>query len=131
MKFTLIGTDNNGFRHRYSFRKTEAFKKSFVKFMENLDFNSKDIKGTFMGYDKDEKLINLKISEFEDCIRYYQNKKYDVDVFYGNKKIIMVVRTKKRIPMVEHLVKKAGWIKPIKIKKIKNKIKPIPLLLRK
>ena len=46
-KFTLTGTDNDGFRHRYSFKKTEEFKKAFLKFMADLKFDPKIISRTF------------------------------------------------------------------------------------
>jgi len=125
---TLIGTDNDGFRHRYSVKKNEAFKESFVKFMKDLDFDEKIIKGTFMTYDQYDNPIKLKISDFEDCIRHYQNKKYDVDVFYGKFKIIIVVRTKFRTSVIKYLEKKAKWIKLLDVKKIKEKSKSkIPL----
>jgi len=122
-KFTLTGTDNDGFRHRYSIRKDEYFKKAFLKFMEDLDFNSDEIKWNFYSEDDSGNYKEIKISEFEDCIRYFQNEKYDVDVFFGNKKVILVVRTKSRVPMVKHLEDEAKWIKPITAKKLKEKKK--------
>lgn len=130
-KFTLAGTDNDGFRHRYSVQKNEAFKKAFFKFMEILEFDSEIVKNTFVGSDREDNPIELKIADFEDCIRHYQNKKFDVDVFYGRFKIIIVVRTKKRYPMVKHLEKETGWVKTIELKKIKEKKKKsIPLLIK-
>ncbi len=128
-KFTLTGTDNDGFRHRYSIKKNENFKKVFLKFMEDLHFNPKVIGRIFMGNELDKKgeevQVQLKISEFEDCIRHFQNSKYDVDVFFGKRKVIIVGRTKERIPMVKHLENKAKWIKAFEIKKIQeeNKLK--------
>ena len=130
-KFILTGTDNDGFRHRYSIKKNEDFKEAFLKFMEVLEFDSKKIKQTFFTSDEDDNPIELKIADFEDCIRHYQNKKFDVDVFYGRFKVIIIVRTKGRRPLVEYLEKKAGWIKPSEIKKIKEKKnKGIPIWLK-
>ena len=105
MKFILTGTSNDGFRHRYSFRKNESFKKAFFGFMGALDFSEEDFKSTFIGGDENDENVDLKISEFEDCVRNYKNKKYDVDVFYGAKKIIILVRTKRRESMVNYLEK--------------------------
>lgn len=133
-KFTLTGTDNNGFRHRYSVKKNEAFKKAFVKFMEDLEFDAEKIQEiiqnefmirTYIDTEKDEKEIIQKINvrDVTDVCRYYKNKKYDVDVFYGKSRIIIVVRTKYRVPMVKHLENKSGWIKPFEIKKIKEERK--------
>lgn len=126
--FVLTATDNNGFRHRYSVRKNEQFKKIFIKFMRDLDFNEKKIEEGFWIYDKNEGNVELKISNFEDCCRHYGNKKYDVDVFYGNKKIILIVRTKTRRLLLDNLEMKSRWVKPIKVKKIKEKNKKkVPL----
>ncbi|GEM_PF-5832201 len=126
-RFILTGTDNNGFRHRYSFKKNEEFKKAFIKFMEDLGFERERIEEEFIitefidteeGEQEIKRIIRIK--EIEDLCRNYENKKYDVDVFYGRARVIIVVRTKERIPMVRHLEKKAGWIKPLEIKKIKE-----------
>jgi hypothetical protein len=122
-KFTLTGTDNDGFRHRYGIRKNEKFKKAFYDFMGVLEFDVEKIKRGFFIFDETKGDVELKISDFEDCIRNYHNKKYDVDVFYGKAKIIIVVRTKKRDLMIEHLEKSAGWIKTISAVKIKSKNK--------
>jgi len=121
-KFTLTGTDNNGFRHRYSVRKNEDFKKAFVKFMVDLGFDEKKIKGSWIVVGEDgETERELKIKEIGDECWNYSNKGYDVDVFYGQFKIIIVVRTKKRFDMVKHLVYEGKWIKPTIVKKVKEK----------
>ena len=123
-KFTLTGTDNDGFRHRYSVKKNEGFKRAFVKFMVDLEFDEKKIKASWDAgfYDENDEWVPrvLKIAEIEDVCWHYQNKKYDVDVFYGRFKIIIVVRTKGRVSMVKHLENKAEWIKPLEIKKIQK-----------
>jgi len=120
-KFTLIGTDNNGFRHRHSIRKNEDFKKAFIDFMVNLDFEEEKIRGRFEYRDEEtDKLIRVKIKNIEDVCGSYSNESYEVDVFYGRFKVIIVVRTKRRAQMVDHLVKKAKWIKPRIIRKIRE-----------
>lgn len=125
--FVLTGTDNNGFRHRYSVIKNEHFKKIFAEFMEELGFDKGIIARTFEGYDEVRGYFELRIYEFEDCCWHYENKQYDVDVFYGNKKIIIVVRTKTRRPLLDNLEMKSRWIKVPKIKKIKEPRNKIPL----
>lgn len=124
-KFKLIGTNNDGFRHRYSVQKKESFKKAFLNFMEDLDFDKEKIMKSFwvcseeaLGED-----VELKISGFEDEVHNYKNKGYDVDVFYGKTKIILVVRTKKRFRMIDHLKKKANWIMTPSFQKVKEKKK--------
>ena len=131
-KFILTGTDNDGFRHRYSFKKNEEFKKSFLKFMVELEFDEK-IKSSWNSGHEDKNGnwidVELKVSDFEDCIRHYQNKKFDVDVFYGKDKIIIVVRTKTRNSIIKYLRKNVKWIKLLEVKKIRenNKKRLIPL----
>lgn len=125
-RFTLTGTGNDGFRHRYSVKKNEHFKKAFVKFMIDLGFDEKTLPLPWGDYEEsgihiDKKEGEIKVNEIEDICLNYNNRKYDLDVFYGRFKIIIVVRTKRRIPMVDYLVKKAGWIKPFKIKKLKER----------
>jgi hypothetical protein len=128
-EFTLTGTDNNGFRHRYSIKKNEDFKKAFLKFMANLEFEEDNIEKSFLGEDNRGERVKLKISDLEDICTHYENKKYDVDVFYGRFKIIIVVRTKDRTLVVKHLEKKAKWIKPFSVKKIKEKQENSPKIL--
>jgi len=113
----LIKTKNNGFRHEYSFIKNKSFKKFFLNFMEDLGFNKNKTKKTFTSINKNERYVELKISDLKDCVKYYKNKNYDIEVFYGDKKIIMVLKTKKRKKAIEHLVKKGIWGTSIKTKK--------------
>jgi hypothetical protein len=128
-EFTLTGTDNNGFRHRYSIKKNEDFKKAFFKFMANLEFEEDKIGKSFLGEDNHGERVQLKISDLEDICTHYENEKYDVDVFYGRFKIIIVVRTKDRTPVIKHLEKKSKWIKPLSVKKIKEKQENRPTIL--
>lgn len=121
--FTLTGTDNDGFRHRYSIKKNRNFKKAFLKFMNKLEFDSRDVEEIFLTRDEEENTIVLDVSEFKDCIRHFQNSKYDVDVFFGDKKVIIIVRTNERVSMVEYLENETGWVKPITIKKLNEKKK--------
>ena len=126
--FVLMGTDNDSYRNRYSVEKNENFKNIFIKFMEDLGFDGGKIRQGFWNYDEDDDKIELKISDFEDCYRYYENKKYDIDVFYGNKKIILIIRTKERREMLNNLEYKSKWKKFPKIIKLKKDKKKIPLM---
>ncbi len=132
-KLILTGTDNDGFRHRYSVKKNEGFKESFVKFMGHLGFNPEKVKSIFFEECEDKKgnfiQVELKVADFEDCIRHYQNGKFDVDIFFGKLKIIIVVRTKTRDSMVKFLENEADWIKALEARKIRenNKRKLLPL----
>ena len=129
--FELTGTDNNGTRHRYSFVKKESFKDIFLKFMEKLGFDPEKIKNQFfrsLQDDNGEEMgqIPVKVSEICDVCWNYQNKNYDVDVFYGFQKIIIVIRAKskeQRFYMLDYLEESSDWIEIPEEKKAKvNKI---------
>jgi len=129
--FVLMGTDNNGIRHRYSLEKNENFKKAFINFMKDLGFNEKEIAKQFTYYDDLKGYMPLKISDLNDVCKHYKNKEYEIDVFYGNKRIILVIRTNqkkerdRRKKMLKNLKNKSRWMKFPKIKKIKEKGKKI------
>jgi len=116
--FELTGTDNNGQRHRYSFVKKESFKEVFLKFMQNLGFDSDNIKKQFLQtiYNDDGEEIGeapIKTVEIIDICRNYQNKNYDIGVFYGFQRIIVVIRVKdkdKRFHMLDYLKESLDWI---------------------
>lgn len=126
--FILIGTGNNGYRHRYDVEKNEQFKEIFIKFMGDLGFDGGKIRQEFWTYDENEEEIELKISNFSDCCRNYENKKYDIDVFYGNKKIILIIRAKERRKMLDNLEYKSKWKKFPKIIKLNEDKKKRPLI---
>ena len=91
-EFVLVGTHNDGVRHRYSVEKREDFKKPFLKFMEELGFESKEIERRFfyekkIGEDNDKVPIYetfiLKIKDINDVCWFYKNLEYEVDIFLG------------------------------------------------
>ena len=129
-EFVLIGTNNDGYRHRYSVKKNEQFKKIFIRFMNELRFDEKIVGGSFYSSNDDEEDTILKISDFNDVCENYKNKKYDVDVFYGSKKIILVIRCKIRKSMIDNLISKSRWKKFLKVK-IKKKRKRTLLIINK
>ena len=139
-RFALTGTDNDGFRHRYSVKKNDSFKEAFAKFMDDLGFDGKEISNGFVitstidTPEGEEEITRvIEVSELIDACYNYQNKEFDVDVFYGKEKVIILVRTKKRIPVVKHLENKSKWISKIEAKRIreKNLLKNKNIFLRK
>jgi hypothetical protein len=132
-KFILNGTGNNGFRHRYSFDKTKAFKKGFLDLMKKLGFDEK-VKDKFILREnedegEEERIILLEATDIEDVCWFFENNKYEVDVFFGAKKIIILIRTKNRREMLDYLENEADWISEeekenrLKNKKYKKEIK--------
>ena len=136
-KFILTGTDNDGFRHRYSARKIEKFKVAFSDLMKDLGFEPNVFLKLFEGgfYDENEDFIakDRLIEEIIDESFHFQNKNYDLDLFFGDKKIIFVIRTNNRDLLVNHLYKNSNWIRPLEIKKIseeENLGEEIPVIAR-
>ncbi|MBT4257703.1 hypothetical protein HOD88_00780 [archaeon] len=124
-KFILTGTDNDGFRHRYSARKIEKFKVAFSDLMKDLGFEPNPFLKLFEGgfYDENEEFIakDRLVKEIIDECFHFQNENYDVDLFFGDKRIIFVIRTKARDLLVNHLYKNSNWIRPLEIKRIPEK----------
>lgn len=122
-KLILNGTDNNDKRHRYSFEKNERFKIIFPKFMERLGFEKENIEKRFTSgkeTDEEEIVINFKVSNIKDEYWHFQNKKYEVDVFFGIKKIITIIKRKRkqnRNNLIDGLITTAKWIPEEEIKK--------------
>ena len=117
---TINGTSNNGVRHRYSFEKDSNFKKGFIEFMSSLKFDKETIERYFI-YEEDgengecvKKIITPM--EVEDRCWFFENEKYEIDVFWGKTKVIMLIRTNqkrkrdRRRKMLNELEKRSGWI---------------------
>ncbi len=132
-EFVLMGTDNDGVRHRYSVEKNDGFKGVFIKFMEELGFDGAAIKKQFEEHHFDDETEEevyktLKVSEIVDVCKYYKNNEYELDVFYGKDKIILVIRTNqkkervRRAKLLDDLEPKSTWKefppKPLKTKHI-------------
>ncbi len=112
-RFILVGTDNNGYKHRYTIIKNESFKNAFIGFMNDLGFDKDKVRKEFISEkvvedekgDKIDKVIVIKISDLIDICSHYQNQKYDIDVFYGNDKIIILVRVIDRNKLIKEITK--------------------------
>ena len=115
--FTLLGTDNNGIRHRYSVEKNEKFKEIFITFMASLGFDKNKISQGFWYEDEMNGSIPIHLRDINDVCKYYKNSKYEVDVFYGNKVILFHIRTNqkkkrdRRKTMITSLKKRSVWRK--------------------
>lgn len=129
-KLTISGTDNNGYRHRYSFDKNSEFKEAFINLMTELEFEKEKIGRYFYweeeNEDGEEIIVNLDISNLSDVVWFFQNKKYEVDTFIGVKKVIIVIRTKERDELIKKIIDKTKWIPEERMRGLeKEKIKEI------
>lgn len=118
-ELVLNGTDNNGIRHRYSFDKTPKIKEGLKKLLVGLEFEEKKvgelIEGIFIKRTEDENyqetITILQPEEINDKIYYLKNKKYEIDLFFGKNKVILLIRTKKeREKLVSEIENRASWI---------------------
>ena len=116
----LSGTDNNGFRHRYSLLKDESFKNNFLNFMAGLEFNWESIENKFYYEDESGQFRENKVIDFLDVCWHFENKNFEVDVFFGSSKIIMVIRTRNRRKLIDTLVNFTEFVKPLTYEDIES-----------
>jgi hypothetical protein len=120
-KLVLLGTENKENRYEYIIEKNEGFREIFISIMEKFGFERIIINKTFFNYtfnrDNIEKQIEFKTSDFIDSCYNYKNKDFDIDVFYGTKKIILIIRTKKGDKLREIINSKIKWEKKDYFKK--------------
>ena len=88
-KLNLLGLGNENGRSYFYFEKNLDFFSTFPIFFERLNL---DKVSRFYAYD--EKILDLK--ETVDIYENAENTDYDVDIFFGEKRIIVVVRTSHR-----------------------------------
>jgi hypothetical protein len=91
--------------------------------MADLNFNSNEVWEDYLLRDDEKGDTEIKIKDINDRCFHYQNKSYDIDVFYGNKKIILLIRANQRSEFVKDLEDKSNWKKDGEETKKKQKIK--------
>jgi hypothetical protein len=124
----LTGTSNNGFRHRYSFRKTPKIKNLLENLFLKLNLvkepNQPLIKNIFIEEIEDDNgeeiIVQKEIQEFVDEIYHFQNKEFDLDLFFGKEKVILLIRSNKRFDFIKFLEKNSNWISKEEAEKIRN-----------
>jgi len=100
-KFIIIGMENDGYRSQYVFKKNSNFNRVFINFLVDLGFVNVDFDASF----ENGKEGLLNISKFKDEENHFKNKSFDIDLFYGDKKAILIVRTKNRAKLIRILEK--------------------------
>ena len=128
----LFGLQKENDFQRYTFEKNEKFKDEFTKFLEVLNFDERNRKSFWKRSipigDKDSEdaiIVNPKISYFEDSFFRLTNKNCELELFIGNKKIIMTIRfrrekEKMKLKIKNHLLN-SGWRNEIELEVIKKK----------
>lgn len=126
--FILTGTENNSFRHRYSFKKNNKIKKALEKLFLKLNLVNKNnealVKQIFIEKFEDEEgreiYFQRKIEEIIDEVYYFKNDDFEVDIFFGSNKIIVLIRSKKRRDFVDFLEKNSSWTSDEEVEKIRK-----------
>jgi hypothetical protein len=85
-KIKLLGIGNTNERHYFIFEKTLEFFPAFLKFFEQTKVSKT---GSFYDYDEN----NTDLESHTDIIENTHNEEYDIDIFFGKDKIIVVIRT--------------------------------------
>jgi len=129
----LRGTDNDGIRHRYTFEKSPSFKPGILKFLKDLGLDPKDENKRYFYLEDSncdegcDSVTVLEPADITDTCWRFKNKKYDLDIFWGKEKVILLVRTsqkmraEKRRKIVNALIENSKWNQSrIKKKAIKN-----------
>ncbi|MEI7719503.1 MAG: hypothetical protein WCI72_06545 [archaeon] len=136
-ELTLSGTDNNGKRHRYSIDKNSNLKGGLKKLLISLEFEEKKVEEVIKGIffketqeDEERGIIPRALEEIIDIVRFLKNDKYEVDMFFGKEKVILLIRiTEKREKLVDAIEKNADWIseeeKEKRLKQNKGKARKI------
>lgn len=118
-ELVLNGTDNDGVRHRYSFDKTPKLKEGLTKLFLGLGFEERKINDFIQKIfvrrsenENGEEIITIfKPEEINDRAYYLKNSRYELDLFFGKNKVILLVRVKnERIKLVDEIEKKSSWI---------------------
>lgn len=90
------GTEIN----QYIFIKEQKFIEKIISFFEDLDFNKDEAPLTYLFKTENYEIDGtepkyIDINAVKDIRYNIKNDEYDIDIFIGNKKIILVIRTKK------------------------------------
>ncbi len=105
-KTYLLGLGNDGFRHWYEFKKNEKFKEIFKRLLLELKFDKDYVNTVFVSQDQQGDEISEKISDITvEQVRLHLIKNFDIEVFYGSKSIIVMIRTKERKKLI-HAIEK-------------------------
>jgi len=125
--FQLCGIENNEYRYHYLVLKEEQFKSAFIGFMKALGFDEDsklNVASSFVSEDKWGKEIEISINKVQDECWHFENYQYDVDVFYGKKHIILLIRLKRASKRADELSRRRlsrallRWSKFVPVKKI-------------
>jgi len=101
-KSYLIEIGNDGFKHWYTFERNEGFKEILTNLLLSLKFKKDYVDTVFVSENQHTDEITEKISDIVvEHVRFYSNDKFNIEVFYGTKSIILIVRTKFRKLLVK------------------------------
>jgi hypothetical protein len=97
-KLKLFGLGNNDERSYFIFEKSLDFFSLFSDFLTKLGMQKS---GSFYDYEND----SIDLEETIDIVENMSDKNYDIDIFYGKNKIIVVIRSVIEREYVINLIK--------------------------
>lgn len=105
-KIQLLGLGNEGKRSYFVFEKKLSFFPLFSSFLESI---GTERPASFYQYD--ERSINL--CDVTDSVEHTNNGVYDIDIFYGENRIVVVIRTSIDraifLPKIKKIAKYGGF----------------------
>ena len=107
-KMIILGLGNDGYRYYYTIKKEKEIVGTMDKLLSELGFEGE------LYYDCED-VLTEKRKEF--CSGF-KNKEFDVDLFVGIKRLILVIRTRKRAKLLKLIEK---YCEMLKLKKVKKK----------
>jgi hypothetical protein len=117
-KLRMLGMSHREKRVEFRLEKSQEFVPIMRKVSEEVV--GKTGRDLFDDYDDKKGHIDLVV---ENCVDYCENLDFpglDLDIFFGTKKIILVLRSpKKKRKFIKALEKYCKWAKPLKPKKVK------------
>lgn len=116
-KMILLNLENDGFRYKYEFEKDKSTKDSFFAFLNELGFKE-TIKWDLSDFEQsfEQDLASVNFDEISRHLIYLKNKDFDVEILFGEKKIIFFIRTTKNTKLI-NLIEKYTRFKEIVVKK--------------
>jgi len=117
-ELVLNGTNNDGVRHRYSLDKNSDLMGGLRKLLIGLEFKEKVIDSFIRGVffketqeDESEGTVQRELEDIVDFVEALKNDKYELDIFFGKEKVILVIRIKEnREKLIDVMKEKSEWI---------------------
>lgn len=115
-KLTVFGISNDEGRVAFTLEKVQDFVPIMRKVIEEVV--GKTDRDLFDDYDEKKGHFDMVLKNFTDYCENLEFPGLDLDIFFGVKKIILVLRSSKKQKFIDALMKHCKWVnaKPLKQK---------------